>query len=370
MTAARPESAPSAPRVGAGIDQDVAAQHRRRVRLIVTPLMLALMGAVIWLLGATLLPFVVAGLLAVVLSPVVERMGRWNIPRPVASVLVTAAVVVVIAGVVAAILPMLVREVSNLSTQLPDIVSQAYWWLRLHLDDAVDLPTQDALRQRLAEALVPASTYLDTVFSYGLGLFSTLLLVFITPFLTAYLLADWPRVLRRADALLPRRSAPTIRSMMQDMQTQLAAYIRGQLLIVVWQGVLHATGLVLIGLNFGLLIGILTGLSALVPVIGNLSVFSIALIVAVIQFDGVGPVLAVVGLYAFSQLLETTVLTPLLIGERVRLHPVWVIFALLIGGSLFGLVGALLAMPVAAVLRVVFGYAAQRYRDSRFYADL
>lgn len=348
-----------------------AAAHRRRLRMVLAPLVLGLLALVVWLLGTTLLPFIVGGLLAVLLSPVVERMTRWTwMPRPLAAVLVTVGVVAVIAGVVAAITPMLVREVTNLSSQLPDILSQVYWWVRLRVGDTVDLPTQDELRQRLADMVMPASAYLDNALSYGLSLFSSVVMVFITPFLTAYLLADWPRVLRRADALLPRRSAPTIRSMMSDMRSQLGAYIRGQLLIVLWQGVLHATGLMLIGLNFGLIIGILTGLSALVPVIGNLTMFSIALIVAVIQFDTAGPILGVMGIYAMSQLLETTVLTPWLIGERVRLHPVWVIFALLIGGSLFGLVGALLAMPVAAVLRVLFGYTAERYRDSHFYEDL
>ncbi|EKV28406.1 permease, putative [Caenispirillum salinarum AK4] len=370
------DEAPANPAVSAAAEQinedaSPAAKHRRRLRLVIAPTVLALLVVVVWLLGTTLLPFIVAGLLAVLLSPVVERMTRWKLmPRAVAAVLVTAGVVLLIAGIMAAITPMLVREVTNLTQQLPDILSQVYWWVRLRVGDTVDLPTQEDLRQRVADMVMPVGTYIDSALSYGLSLFSTLLLVFITPFLTAYLLADWPRVLRRSDSLLPRRSAPTIRSMMNDMRVQLGAYIRGQLLIVLWQGVLHAAGLMLIGLNFGLIIGILTGLGALVPVIGNLTMFSIALIVAVIQFETIGPVLGVIGIYALSQLLETTVLTPWLVGERVRLHPVWVIFALLIGGSLFGLVGALLAMPVAAVLRVLFGYTAERYRSSKLYEEL
>ncbi|WP_404385793.1 AI-2E family transporter [Caenispirillum salinarum] len=372
----RTDEAPANPAVSAAAEQinddaSPAAKHRRRLRMIVAPAVLALLVFVVWLLGTTLLPFIVAGLLAVLLSPVVERMAGWKLmPRPVAAVLVTAGVVLLIAGIMAAITPMLVREVTNLTQQLPDILSQVYWWVRLRVGDTVDLPTQEELRQRVADMVMPVGTYIDSALSYGTSLVSMLLLVFITPFLTAYLLADWPRVLRRSDSLLPRRSAPTIRSMMNDMRVQLGAYIRGQLLIVLWQGVLHAAGLMIIGLNFGLIIGIMTGISALVPVIGNLTMFSIALIVAVIQFDTLGPVLGVIGIYALSQLLETTVLTPWLVGERVRLHPVWVIFALLIGGSLFGLVGALLAMPVAAVLRVLFGYTAERYRSSKLYEEL
>lgn len=363
---------PSAPHPSAETDPraTLSRRQRRLLRLVLAPAVLILVGTVVWLLGTTLLPFVVAGLLAVLLSPLVERMHRWGLPRPVAAVAMTAGVVLLLAGVLAAILPLLAREVADLSTRLPDLLSEVYWWLRLRAGDALDLPSQAALKEQFSGMVMPAREYVSNLLSYGLGLFSAILLVFVTPFLTAYLLADWPRVIERSRRLLPRRSAPTIGAMMGDMQAQLGAFIRGQLLIVLWQGILHATGLMLIGLQFGLMIGILTGLSALVPVIGNLTMFAVAMITAVIQFTTPGPILGVIAIYTVSQLLETTVLTPWLIGERVRLHPVWVIFALLIGGSLFGLVGALLAMPVAAILRVLFAYTVERYRNSRLYEEL
>lgn len=365
---AAPESADPPPHRAPA--DDPVRRQRHLLRLLLAPALLVGLVLVIWLLGATLLPFLVGGLLAVLLHPVVQTLVRLRVPRGVAAVAVTLVVFLVLLGIVAGLLPLLVRELGALSTELPSMLSHAYSWLHQRIGDTIDLPTREQLKEQIAQSIMPTRQYVENLVSYGLSAFSVLLLVLITPFLTAYLLADWPRVLRSGGRLLPRRSAPTLRDMLSDMQTQLGAYIRGHLLIVLAQAVLHAAGLVLIGLNFALLIGIMTGLAALVPVVGNLTMFMVALATAVIQFDTVGPIVAVCTVYGVSQILETTILTPWLIGERVRLHPVWVIFALLIGGSLFGLAGALLAMPVAAVVRVLVGYTAERYRRSSFYDEL
>lgn len=370
MTSPRLRTSAAAHRPHRAPVDDPVRRQRHLLRLLLAPAILLLMALVLWLLGTALLPFVVGGLLAVLLHPVVQRLVAWGVPRGPAAAAVTLVVVLAMIGTVGGLLPLFLRELDALSTELPSMLSQAYSDLHHRVGDTIDLPSREDLKAQIAGAIMPTRHYVESVVSYGLSAVSMLLLVVVTPFITAYLLADWPRVLRSGDRLLPRRSAPTLRDMLGDMQVQLGAYIRGHLLIVLAQGVLHAAGLTLIGLDFGLLIGIMTGLAALVPVIGNLTMFAIALGTALIQFDTVGPVFAVGAVYAASQVLETTVLTPWLIGERVRLHPVWVMFALLVGGSLFGLVGALLAMPVAAVVRVLVGYVAERWRRSAFYDEL
>jgi len=192
-------------------------------------------------------------------------------------------------------------------------------------------------------------------------------LLFITPVVAFFLLRDWDRILARIDSWLPRRHAPVIRAQAAKVDETLSGFVRGQGTVCLLLGVFYAIALALVGLDFGLVIGVLIGLISFVPYAGAMigAVLSIGL--AAVQFGDWTHVLIIAGIFVFGQAVEGNVLTPKLVGDRVNLHPVWVIFALLAFGSLFGFVGVLLAVPIAAILGVLVRFALERYLASPLY---
>jgi predicted PurR-regulated permease PerM len=208
---------------------------------------------------------------------------------------------------------------------------------------------------------------LGGVISGGLALVNILSLLFITPVVTFYLLRDWDRVLAHIDALLPREHAETIREQARLVNDTLAGFVRGQATVCFLLGTFYAVALSLAGLNFGLVIGLVSGILSFIPYVGTIFGFVAASGLALAQFDEWYRIAIVIGIFLFGQFVEGNFLTPKLVGDRVRLHPVWVIFALLAGGTLFGFAGVLLAVPVAAVIGVLTRFAVSRYTASPLY---
>jgi predicted PurR-regulated permease PerM len=202
------------------------------------------------------------------------------------------------------------------------------------------------------------------------ALFQLISLVVITPLVSFYLLRDWDRIVERIDAYLPRGSAPAIHDQFGKIDRTLAGFIRGQATVCLILGAFYAVGLSLVGLEFGLLIGLGTGLISFIPYFGMMVGLAVGISVALAQFSGLGSVALVAAVFAVGQVAEGNFLTPKLVGDRVGLHPVWVIFALLAGGTLFGFTGILLAVPAAAVIGVLVRFTLESYRDSRLYEGL
>jgi predicted PurR-regulated permease PerM len=197
-----------------------------------------------------------------------------------------------------------------------------------------------------------------------------LMLVALTPFVTFYLVRDWHVILHRTKLLVPPRLEPTAVLLAARIDRRLSGFIRGQTLICVLQGAWHIVGYSLIGLHGAMLIGLAMGISNYIPFIGNAIVFIVALGVAATQFDALWPIAVVVGLYASSQIIEDGILYPAaVVGDRIKLHPVWLIIVLLAAAGLFGLTGALLAIPITCVLEVLIAHAAEMYRQTSFYKD-
>ena len=205
------------------------------------------------------------------------------------------------------------------------------------------------------------------VVTSSVALANLLSLLFITPVVAFYLLRDWDRLKNQTNSLLPQRHAETIRQQLALVDRTLAGFVRGQATVCLVLAAYYGIGLTVIGVDFGLVVGIGIGLISFIPYLGSITGFVVSVGIALAQFDSWLPVGLVVGLFAFGQFLEGYVLTPRLVGDRVGLHPVWVIFALLAGGSLFGFVGLLLAVPAAAVIGVLTRFAVLRYRKSRYY---
>ena len=202
----------------------------------------------------------------------------------------------------------------------------------------------------------------------GLAIFNLLALLFLTPVVTFYLLRDWERLVDALDGALPRDHAATIRKLAHESNAAIAGYVRGQALVCITLGTIYAIGLSLVGLQFGLVIGLIAGAISFIPFVGTFVGAVMALGMALVQFppDWIG-VVKVAVVFLIGQMLEGNVLSPKLVGDRVGLHPVWIMFALLAGGALFGFVGVLIAVPVAAVVGVLVRHLIGRYRDSQYY---
>ena len=235
------------------------------------------------------------------------------------------------------------------------------------------LPPQDVakLRDALGSGVGTIAGWMarliQSLLSSGVALANLLSLLFITPVVAFFLLRDWDKVVRRVDSWLPRQYAVTIREQARLVDATLAGYLRGQLLVCLGVGIYYAAALTLIRLEFGLIIGILAGILTFIPYVGFATGFVLALSLALLQFGTFSGVLLVIVVFAIGQVLESNVLAPKLVGTRVHLHPVWVIFALLAFGSVFGFLGVLLALPTAAVIGVLVRFALARYLASPLY---
>lgn len=339
--------------------------------------MAAVFLLLLWLLNDILLPFVVGMVVAYFLDPVVVRLQQMGMSRTWATTSVTIIAVLLTVGVAMAILPPLFGQLQSLILSFPDYTVKLAARITPLIDpirERLNLPPlslhelQAELTQRAGQVLAVAGTVAGKLAQGGLAVFNLLALLFLTPVVTFYLLRDWERLVDAIDGALPRDHADTIRKLAHESNAAIAGYVRGQALVCISLGSIYAVGLSLVGLQFGLIIGLIAGAISFIPFVGTFVGAVMALGMALVQFppDWMG-VVKVAIVFVVGQMLEGNVLSPKLVGDRVGLHPVWIMFALLAGGALFGFVGVLIAVPVAAVIGVVARHLIGRYRDSQYY---
>ncbi|HZX69563.1 MAG TPA: AI-2E family transporter [Rhodanobacter sp.] len=331
----------------------------------------------IWLLSPVLMPFAVAAMLAYLGDPLADRLERMGLNRMWASTIVFVVLLVAVVGVLVLLIPLIARQVENLIGNLPhygDWAQHEAWpWLqaKLHLDpnmfDSDRLVT--LIKSHIGSIGGVATVVLGKVSRSGLGIAMWLTNLVLIPVVAFYLLRDWDRLMATIDGMLPRSVQPTIAHLARESDKILGAFVRGQLLVMLALGVFYGVGLGLIGLSVGLLIGIVAGLLSFVPYLGFIIGFVAAIIAALVQFGDWSHVLLVCAVFAVGQLLEGYVLVPKLVGDKIGLHPVAVIFAVLAGGYLFGFLGVLLALPAASVIIVLLRYLIERYRMSELYTE-
>lgn len=335
---------------------------------------IVLFGAALYLLRGVLAPFVAGVGVAYFLDPVTDRIEAWVRSRTLA----TAIVIVAFFGLVAVggffLFPLLQSQLVSLAGRVPDMVEAVHKAAQPFLDQIQAGLTQDqqaklgAAAQQYAGTVVEwAGRVLGGLWSGGLAVVGLLSLLLISPLVAFYMLRDWDRLVARIDDLLPRDGAPTIREQVRAIDRTIAGFVRGQALVCLILAVYYGTGLALTGLESGLLIGILIGLAAFIPYLGVLTGLAVSLAIATVQFDALHPILMVAGVIGVGHVLEGGFLTPKLLGGRVGLHPVWVLFALMVGASLFGFTGVLLAVPTAAVIGVLARFGTARYLASPVY---
>jgi len=331
----------------------------------------------LWLLNDILLPFVVGIVVAYFLDPVVSRLERLGMSRTWATTAVTIVAALLAVGVAMAILPPVFSQVQTLILNAPQYTVKLATRVMPLIEpvrERLDLPPislqeiQTEVAQRAGQVLALLGSIAGQVAQRGIALVNLLSLLFLTPVVTFYLLRDWQRVVDSLDSALPLDHAETIRRLAHESNAAIAGYLRGQGLVCIILGAIYAIGLSLVGLQFGLVIGLIAGAISFIPFVGTFVGAVMALGMALVQFPpdwwGVAKVAAV---FLIGQALEGNVLSPKLVGDRVGLHPVWIMFALLAGGSLFGFVGVLIAVPVAAVIGVIVRHLLHRYRESPIY---
>lgn len=364
------ENGSEAPRSATGGPPRVSMASQLRFWLV----LLLVTLVCIYLLRSVLLPFVAGMAVAYLLDPVCDRLERWRMSRTWATVVVTACFVLICVLVLLLIIPLVVSQAADFAERLPEYAAALEREARQLIDllrDRLDPASEEKLRSLMGDTANKVFGWLGDVIggivSGGVAFFNFIALLVITPVVAFYLLRDWDRMIAKADDSLPRKHQQTIRQLAREVDDTLAGFLRGQGTVCLSLAVFYAVGLTLAGLDFGLVIGLIAGFLSFIPYVGSLVGLLLSVGLAFAQFDSWVSVAIVAGVFFVGQAIEGNVLTPKLVGDRVGLHPVWVMFALLAGGALFGFVGVLLAVPVAAVVGVGVRFAFAQYRHSPFY---
>jgi predicted PurR-regulated permease PerM len=346
----------------------------RRWQMLVITLVI---GYLIWLLSPVLMPFAVAAMLAYLGDPLANRLQRLGMSRVWAATVVFVVLLLVLIGVLLLLIPLISRQIENLIENLPRYAQwaqQTAWpWIqqKLHLDPRMFDSDQllVAFKAHMGSIGGFATSVLGKVSRSGMDIVLWLTNLVLIPVVAFYLLRDWHRLVGMIDRMLPRWIEPTIAHLAHESDKVLGAFVRGQLLVMLALGIFYGAGLSLVGLSVGLLIGIVAGLLSFVPYLGFIVGFGAAIIAVLVQYGDWTHVLLICGVFAVGQLLEGYVLVPRLVGGKIGLHPVAVIFAVLAGGYLFGFLGVLLALPAASVIMVLLRYLLERYRLSELYTE-
>ncbi len=352
---------------------DLNAVLRRQIRFwLVTAIIMAFF---LYLFRSILLPFVAGMALAYFLDPVADRLERMKFSRLMATIVILVAFLILFVIVLMLVIPILATQLVDLLGRLPDYVATIQSLVTsfdpVWLERTIGV-NADAVREGLNTLITQGAGFLSTLFqsvwSSGKALLDIAALFVVTPVVAFYMLNDWDRMIARIDGWVPRDHLGTVRQIAGDIDNVIAGFVRGQGSVCLVLGIMYAIGLTFAGLNFGLLIGLFAGLISFIPYVGSTVGLVVALAVAFIQFwpDWIN-ILAVAAVFFAGQFLEGNVLQPKLVGNRVGLHPVWLMFALFAFGSLFGFVGMLVAVPAAAAVGVLTRFALGRYMQSPYY---
>jgi predicted PurR-regulated permease PerM len=326
--------------------------------------------AALWYLGDVILPFVIGAAIAYLLDPVADRLERWGCSRALATALVMIGAALVIALALLLVIPLFLQQTVALVAAIPEIVRDFRAFVEMRAPDLFDAtsPARAAVEQALSALQGQAGQFAQGILASVNSLIGVILFLVVTPVVAFYLLLDWDRMVRSLDNLLPRRDAGTIRQLAGEIDRALAGFVRGQFTVCVILGVFYALALMLVGLDFAIVIGLVAGLLTFIPWVGSITGGVLSIGLALFQFWAEPWRIALVAvIFVAGQFAEGNVLTPKLVGGSVGLHPVWLLFALSVFGALFGFVGLLVAVPVAAMLGVLVRYAIARYREGRFY---
>lgn len=336
----------------------------------------AILVAIVYLLSSALVPFVAGLGLAYILDPATRRLVRLGLPRSAAAAILTIAVVVAILAIIILLAPVVERQAVAFAQNLPKYIeaareqaNTAIAALQGHMVASDVAKVQEQIGAAAGKAAGWLVAGLGAIFGGGLALLNIVALIAITPVVTFYILRDWPSIVERVDSWLPRGHADAIRATVREIDHRLAGFAHGQAIVCMILAAYYAVALSLVRLEFGVVIGIAIGLLSYIPFVGLVIGALLSIGLAAIQFGTWMDTGIVAALFFAAHLVDQNFLTPKLVGNRIGLHPVWVIFAMFAGGTLFGFVGVLLAVPGAAAAGVLAERLLARYLASPLYHD-
>ncbi|MFZ1386436.1 MAG: AI-2E family transporter [Thiolinea sp.] len=338
---------------------------------------LTIASVLFYLLSPMLTPFFVAGLLAYLGDPLVDRLEKMKLSRTLSVTIVFVVISLIILIFFLFLVPMLEMQIKRLGEKLPGYLDWSFGTIGAYLQNNVGIDPSVLEGEKLKSIISSnwqqtgglIKNVIQTISKSGfmiVGWIGTLALI---PVLLFYLLRDWDNLVAYLHDLLPRSVEPTVTQLAQESDEVLGAFLRGQFMVMIALSILYWLGLSLIGLDFALLIGFIAGLVSFVPYLGLIVGITIAGIAVLFQTQDPINLVWVLAVFVVVQVIESSFLTPWLVGERIGLHPVAVIFAVLAGGQLFGFVGVLLALPIAAVLAVIMRHLQSQYKQSNVYSD-
>jgi len=331
------------------------------------------LGFLVWLLSDVLLPFVLGWVLAYLQTPLADRLERAGINRSIGALLIVSVVILAIVIVALIVVPMLVQQAAGLIDNLPTYAGRVQAYIadpsRPWLSHLVGTPdTNKSVLDIVKESAGGMSVFLHSLYAGGKAIASFISVLIVMPVVAYYLIVDWHGMVNICDSWVPVHFRPEVREISREINTAIAGFLRGQTAVCLILGSYYALALSLVHLNYGLLIGVISGIITFVPYIGSMTGFVIGVSVAIAQFWPEWQwILVVVGIFLFGQFTEGNILAPKMVGENVGLHPVWVIFAMFAFGYLFGFVGLLIAVPLAAAMGVLFRFGLRRYLASPVY---
>ena len=324
----------------------------------------------LWGLGNAMTPFILGAAVAYLLDPLADRLERYGLSRTLAVVVITLVAILLLVAVMLMLVPLLIQQTTALINTAPQMADQLQQFLMAHFPDVFkEGSTVNTALTDLGKTIsAKGGQLVSTVLGSVMGVFGVVMLLVVAPVVAFYLLLDWDDMVARLDDLLPREHADTIRMLARDIDKALSGFVRGQGLVILILGTFYSIGLGLVGLPFGVAIGVMAASLSFIPYVGVLIGGATAIGVALFSFWG-EPVwiAAVVAIFGIGQFVEGNFLQPKIVGTSVGLHPVWLMLALTVFGSLFGFVGLLVAVPMAAALGVLVRFSAGRYKESALY---
>lgn len=347
-----------------------------------------LLFTLMWLCWAILPPFIIAIAIGYLLDPVATRLQSFGLSRLMATLLILLGFAVVVALVFVLVIPVLAHQLVSFIAQLPDLINKLATLLQSMIEWVSNGYLAPILERfglspekvsgvtgnpsaLVGDAARTAGAFLNSLLSRGMAVVSLFSLLVVLPVVAFYMLLDWNKMVATIDSLIPLRHRETAHQLGREIDHAIAGFLRGQSLVCLFLGTWYGLGLSLIGLNYGLLIGITGGFLSFIPYAGSLTVLIVSAIVALVQdwphwhLFALAMIVVLVG-----QFLEANILSPKLVGDKVGVHPVWLIFALLAFGELMGFIGLLIAVPLAAATAVILRFAIRRYRASEFYLGM
>jgi predicted PurR-regulated permease PerM len=346
---------------------------------------LAALIALLWLLSGVLMPFAAGMVLAYLLDPVADRLERWGVGRVTATTLIIGLALLLFIVLILAVVPLLVSQLGSFVEKLPGYVTRLQTLateqggilaqkLGFNIFEKLGIGTggsgdnSKAIAGVIEKGGAWIASIASSLLSGGQALLGVISLLVITPVVAFYMLVDWDRMVATVDSWIPLDQRDTVRGIALDINSAIAGFIRGQTMVCLFLGIWYGAGLWLIGLNFGFLIGIVAGFLSFIPYVGSLTALVLGVGVAIVQgWPSLWLLVAALGVVGVGQFLEGNFLTPRWVGKSVGLHPVWLMFALIAFGSLFGFTGLIVAVPVAATIGVILRFGLSRYLQSPLY---